>query len=175
MPLSLRDPYFQGLLRSWRQGTARIAALAYSYAIPKVNAEGLAQVLTRALQSTVEIDWLPVTAYGADDVPRIESPAPTAIIAVFNLGATPEPEAHGEFVRALAALKGAHAPLIALVDTSEFVARFGDQPRRIAERTDSWLRALAPAGCEPLFIQLARPDVARDGAALALRFTHSTA
>jgi len=175
MPLSLRDPYFQGLLRGWRQGTARIAALAYSYAIPKVNAEGLAQVLTRALQSTVEIDWLPVTAYGADDVPRIESPAPTAIIAVFNLGATPEPEAHGEFVRALAALKGAHAPLIALVDTSEFVARFGDQPRRIAERTDSWLRALAPAGCEPLFIQLARPDVARDGAALALHFTHSTA
>ena len=175
MPLSLRDPYFQGLLRGWRQGTARIAALAYSYAIPTVNAEGLAQVLTRALQSTVEIDWLPVTAYGADDVPRIESPAPTAIIAVFNLGATPEPEAHGEFVRALAAFKGAHAPLIALVDTSEFVARFGDQPRRVTERSESWQRALAAAGSEPLFIQLARPDVAPDGAALALRFTHSTA
>ena len=174
MPLPLRDPYFQALLRGWRQGTARIAAVAYSYEIPPVNAEALAQVLTRALQSTVDVDWLPVTAYGADEMPRIEPVAPTAIVAVFNLGATPEREAHGEFVRALAALAGAHVPLIAIVDTSEFVARFGDQPRRIAERTGNWQRALAAAGSEPLFMQLARPDVARDGAALALRFTHST-
>jgi hypothetical protein len=175
MPLPLRDPDFQGLLRGWRRGTARIAALAYSYEIPQANAEGLAQVLTRALQSTVDIDWLPVTAYGADEVPPIETPGLTAIVAIFNLGATPERETHGEFVRAIAALTDENAPLIAIVDTSEFVARFCDQPRRVAERSESWQRAFAAVGCEPMFMQLARPDIARDGTALALRFTQSTA
>jgi hypothetical protein len=173
MPLSLRDPYFQGLLRSWRRGTARIAAVTYSYAIPAANAQGLAQIATRALQSSVAIDWLPTVAYGADDVPHIESVSHTCIMAIFNLGATPERETHGAFVRALAAADPT-LPLIAIVDTSEFVARFSDQPRRIGERTDSWQRMLDGVDFEPLFIALAHPDVARDGAALALRFTDST-
>jgi len=94
-------------------------------------------------------------------------------MAIFSLGATPERETHGAFVRALAAADPT-LPLIAIVDTSEFVARFSDQPRRIGERTDSWQRMLDGVDCEPLFIALAHPDVARDGAALALRFTDST-
>ena len=173
MPLSLRDPYFQGLLRSWRRGSARIAAIAYSYAIPTANAQGLAQIATRALQSTVVIDWLPTIAYGTDDVPQIGSASETAVVVIFNLGATPERETHGAFVRALAPLTPS-VPLIAIVDTSEFVARFSDQPRRISERTESWQRMLGDIDCAPLFIELAHPDVARDGAALALRFTDST-
>ncbi len=173
MPLSLRDPYFQSLLRSWRRGTARIAAIAYSYAIPAANAQGLAQIATRALQSPVVIDWLPAIAYGNDEVPRIDSASQTAVIAIFNLGATPERETHGAFVRALAAADPT-VTLIALVDTSEFVARFSDHPGRITERTDNWQRVLGGVDCEPLFIALAHPDVARDGAGLALRFTDST-
>lgn len=173
MPLSLRDPYFQGLLRSWRRGTARIAAVAYSYAIPTTNAQALVRIATRALQSTVLIDWLPTIAYGTDDVPQTESASRTAVIAVFNLSATPERETHGAFVRALRAADPT-IPLIAIVDTSEFNARFSDQPRRISERTDSWQRMLDGVDCKPLFIALAHPDVAREGAALALRFTDST-
>jgi hypothetical protein len=119
------------------------------------------------------IDWLPTIAYGADEVPSIESASPTAVVAIFNLGATPERETHGAFVRALAAGDPA-VPLIAIVDTSEFVARFSDQPRRISERAASWQRMLEGVDCEPLFIALAQPDVARDGAALALRFADST-
>jgi len=173
MPLSLRDPYFQGLLRSWRRGTARIAAIAYSYAIPAANTQGLAQIATRALQSTVVIDWMPTIAYGADDVPPVDAASQTAVIAIFNLGATPERETHGAFVRTLADADPT-LPLIAIVDTSEFAARFADQPRRISERTDSWRRMLGAIDCEPLFIALAHPDVGRDGAALALRLTDST-
>ncbi|HKP65744.1 MAG TPA: hypothetical protein VJX31_03890, partial [Casimicrobiaceae bacterium] len=105
--------------------------------------------------------------------PPLDATSQTAVIAIFNLGATPERETHGAFVHTLAAADPI-LPLIAIVDTSEFVARFSDQPRRIGERTDSWQRMLDGVDCEPLFIALAHPDVARDGAALALRFTDST-
>jgi hypothetical protein len=167
-PIPLQEAYFRGLLRGWRQGTARVAAVAYSFDVPEVNAEGLMQVMTRALQSTVDVQWLPVTAYGADDVPALPASL-TGVIVVFNLGATPERETHGAFVRAMASSRTSDAPLIAIVDTSEFVDRFASEPRRVAERQESWQRTLVAAGFDPLFVRLANPDVARDGAALAQR------
>jgi hypothetical protein len=167
-PIALEDPYFQRLLRGWRQGTARIAAAAYSYDVPRVNADGLVQLLTRALQSTVDVHWLPATAYGADDVPALPAPL-TAAVAVFNLGATPERETHGAFARALAAAPGDGALRVSIVDTSEFVERFGGEARRVAERQDNWRRVLAEAGVDALFVRLANPDLARDGAELARR------
>jgi len=167
-PLALEDPYFQRLLRGWRHGTARIAAAAYSYDVPRVNADGLVQLLTRALQSTVDVHWLPATAYGADDVPVLPASL-TAAVTVFNLGATPERETHGAFARALATGPGDGAPRVSIVDTSEFVDRFGADARRVAERQDNWRRVLADAGVDALFVRLANPDLARDGAALARR------
>lgn len=172
-PIALKDAYFQGLLRGWRQRTACVAAVSYSYAVPKVNAEGLSQLMTRALQSTVDVQWLPVTAYGADEVPALP-PSVTAVIAVFNLAATPESETHGAFARALAATRTSDAPLMTLVDTSEFIDRFNDQPRRVAERRESWRRMLAAAGFDPLFIRLANPNLVHDGTALAKRLDHVT-
>jgi hypothetical protein len=159
---------FDNLLRGWRQGTARIAAAAYSYDVPRVNAEGLVQLLTRALQSAVDVAWLPATAYGDDDVPALPASL-TAAVAVFNLGATPERETHGAFAQALAAGARDGALPVSIVDTSEFVDRFGAEPRRVAEREDNWRRVLAEAGVEALFVRLANPDLARDGAELARR------
>ena len=167
-PIALGDPYFQGLLRGWRQGTARIAAVAYSYDVPRVNADGIVKLMTRALQSSVDVQWLPVTAYGADELPALPAPA-AAIIIVFNLAATPERETHGAFARALAAARADAGSVVALVDTSDFFERFGGEPRRIAERQETWQRMLAAAGIDAVFARLAKPDLAHDGAALAAR------
>jgi hypothetical protein len=93
----------------------------------------------------------------------------TAAVTVFNLGATPERETHGAFARALATGPGDGAPRVSIVDTSEFVDRFGADARRVAERQDNWRRVLADAGVDALFVRLANPDLARDGAALARR------
>jgi hypothetical protein len=162
------DPYFQSLLRGWRHGAARIAVVAYSYDVPKVNAEGVVKLMTRALQSSVDVASLPVTAYGADDRPALPASL-TAVIVLFNMAATPERETHGAFARALAADRTDATPVLILVDTSDFTERFGDKSRRVAERQDTWRRVLAAAGFDAVFARLANPDLARDGAALALR------
>jgi hypothetical protein len=133
-----------------------------------VNAEGVLKLMTRALQSSVDVQWLPVTAYGADERPALPA-ALTALVVVFNMAATPEREAHGAFAHALAAERTDAAPVVILVDTSDFAKRFGAEPRRVAERQDTWQRTLAAAGFDPVFAALANPDLGRDGAALAAR------
>ena len=75
--------------------------------------------------------------------------------------------------RALAAGAADATPVVTIVDTSDFVERFGGEPRRIAERQETWQRTLAAAGLDPVFARLANPDLARDGAALAARLART--
>ena len=169
-PLVLAEPYFQRLLHAWREGTARIAAVAYSYAIAKPNAEALARLLTRAFESAVDVQWLPPAAYGADDVPSPPPPPLAAAVVVFNLNATPERENHGAFAGALRTALAGRAPLTAVVDTSDFDTRFGETPRA-DERRRAWEQVLGDAGIAPLFVRLADPDVAAAAATLTTRLS----
>ena len=89
--------------------------------------------------------------------------------------ATPEPETHGTFVDSMAAARPAGVPLVALVDESAFVARFGDDPtasRRREERRAAWRRMLAAQGHAAAFVDLERAEPAAAerelGEALAL-------
>jgi hypothetical protein len=111
----------------------------------------------------------PTVAYGSE-----ESPAETAAdgawrIALFELGATPEPESHGRLLQALAA-DGASAPVM-LVDESAFVQRFGASSPRRAERRQAWQAAAAESGCKTVFVELHSADLsaAEDALALALQ------
>jgi hypothetical protein len=169
-PLMLADPYFQRLLRAWREGTARVAAVAYSYAIAKPNAEALTRILTRAFDSAVDVQWLPKAAYGTDDVPSLPPPPLAAAIVVFNFNATPEPENHGAFASAMRAALAGRAPLTAIVDTSDFDARFG-ATSRAEERRHAWEQVLADAGAAPIFVRLADPDVVTAAGTLTTRFS----
>jgi hypothetical protein len=169
-PIVLDAPYFRRLLQAWREGAVHVIALPYSFDVPAANREGLANLMTRVFQSAVDIGWCHPVTYGDDALPDLSAPTTAGVVAVFNLGATPERENHGAFVAALARVIGARAPLIAIVDTTEFAARFDDRPQRIAEREASWRQALEPLGVEPLFVRLAHPDLSESGAALAARF-----
>jgi len=169
-PLALTEPYFQRLLHAWREGTARVAAVAYSYAIAKPNVGALTRLLTRAFESAVDVQWLPQAAYGEDDVPTLPPPPLAAVVIVFNLNATPERENHGAFADALRAALAGRAPLAAIVDTSDFDVRFG-ATSRANERRHAWEQVLGDAGVAPLFVRLADPDVAAAATTLTTRFS----
>jgi len=96
------------------------------------------------------------------------------VVALFNLAATPEPENHGAFVDAIRARIGPHVPLIAIVDTTDFVDRFAANARRIAEREAAWRQMLEPHHAEPLFVRLADPDLREAGATLSTRLERAT-
>jgi hypothetical protein len=123
-------------------------------------------VLARAFACAVDIGWLPSTPYGADGLQGLPSSPLAAVVVLFNATATPERENHGAFVAAVAARVAGRAPLVVLVDTSDFADRFRDSPRRIAERRAAWEQALAEHGCHPLFVRLAEPDLADAAATL---------
>jgi hypothetical protein len=171
-PLALAHPYFERLLRAWREGTARVVALPYSYTVQPLQSQGLASVLTRAFEAPVDVTWLPSTPYGADEVPDAAATSPTLAVAVFPLAATPEAETHGAFASALAAQLAGRATLVAVIDTSDFADRFADSPRRIAEREAAWKTLLATHGIDTLFVRLAQPDVPATAASLAASLEH---
>ncbi|MGE5088069.1 MAG: DUF2868 domain-containing protein [Candidatus Levyibacteriota bacterium] len=159
-PLGLDTPYFRRVVRAWRAGTARVLAIPYSLDVPAPAAEGLRALLARALEAPVDLEWTPAVRYGDDAPPLPSAPASlAAVIVLFDLAATPEAENHGAVVGELAAQAGG-APLIAMVDTTEFTARFGGVPKRIEERRTAWRQVLEARGATPLFVSLARPDVA---------------
>jgi hypothetical protein len=125
--------------------------------------------MTRVFESAVDLVWSPSVAYGEDEIPPLPASPLAAVVVLFNLSATPERENHGAFIAALAARVAAAVPLIAIVDTTEFERRFGDQPARIAERRGAWEQALAAQGIAPLFVRLAEPDLPEAARALATR------
>ena len=87
------------------------------------------------------------------------------VIALFNLTATPEPAAHGAFVKAAAGVSPAH-PLLALVDESAFRARWPGDDRRLAQRRGIWSELLTAQRVVPIFVHLAAPDLAFAEAAI---------
>ncbi len=157
-PLQLDAPYFQRILRAWRAGTAQVFAVPYSFDLPAQAAAGLKALLSRAFESPVVLEWSAPVRYG-DDAPPLPGASPAAVIVVFSLAATPEAENHGAIVGELAARAPA-IPLVAIVDTSDFGARFREVPKRVAEREAAWRQVLEPRGAAPLFISLVQPDLA---------------
>lgn len=169
-PIALDAAYFQRLLHAWREGAAHLVAVPYSFDIPAARRDGLSKLMTRVFDTGVDIAWRPPIAYGDDTLPDLPPPPLAGVVALFNLAATPERENHGAFAAALAERLAGRAPLVAIVDISDFVDRFHDQPRRVEERETSWRQALETAGIAPLFVRLADPDLRQADAAFASAF-----
>ena len=167
-PLALDTPYFERLVRAWREGRLRVVVVPYSYEAPAASRDGLVRLLERTHEAGVDVDFAAPIAYGSDALPRTGAAALGAVVALFNAAATPERENQGAFVEALQRSLGA-AAVVAIVDTSPFVERFGTDARRLGERERAWRGVLEACGVEPMFVRLAARDAGTAGAELAHR------
>ena len=158
--IPLGDPYFQRLLRGFRGGPVRIRVIPYSYAVPPTMLAGLEAIVARTFGGSAALFVDSPVAYGDEDTLAKRAPADDQgpAIALFNLTATPEPAAHGVFVKVLAGARPAQ-PLLALVDESAFRARWPDDDRRLAQRRGIWSELLTAQGVVPIFVDLAAPDL----------------
>lgn len=120
-------------------------------------------MLGRTLGGNVGVALASPVKYGDEDAPLPAPASPGALrIALFNATATPEREAHGHFLAALAAGGGSW---IALVDEADFNARLDDPARRDARRA-LWRTLADDARVPVVFVDLAQPDLAATEAAL---------
>jgi hypothetical protein len=88
------------------------------------------------------------------------------VIALFNATATPEREAHGAFLAAIAGSREWSGTVVALVDESAFRARLGTESARLEERRQTWRELCADRQVPCAFADLQAADVAEAQAAL---------
>jgi hypothetical protein len=154
LALGLDEPYFQRLLRGFRGERSQITVVPYSYRVPDPSLHGLQTIVARVFGGSARLVVASPVAYGDENVDRPVVGAAGTTIALFNLAATPEREAHAAFVAHLA--RGA-ATLLVLVDESPFRERAGGDAKRLDERRASWRESLGEP--VPLFVDLASPDL----------------
>jgi hypothetical protein len=172
-PISVGNAYYQRLLDAWREGTAQVIAQPYSFEVSPAARDGLSKLMARVFESGVDVAWRDSTPYGDDSPPQLSPSGLAAAVAVFNLTATPERDNHGAFIDTLRSAAG-HAPLIAIVDISDFVDRFDGDPRRIGERERAWRQMLEAHRIEPLFVRLVDPDLHEAAVMLSSRLEQVT-
>jgi hypothetical protein len=169
LPIALEEPYFQRLTRQLGREPARIRVIPYSYQLPPQAVIGWQAIAARLFGPNVEVSVAPNVPWGGEDeLPGELLPSGAVALAaiVFGLAATPEPENHGAFVRAIAARLGPGTPAIAVVDESAFRRRFAEAPARLGERREAWREFLAGHGVAPVFVDLDSPDLAAAEAAI---------
>lgn len=157
------DPYFARLLRGFTHGHVVVDAVPYSFTVPAGAETTLASLVGRSLGGNVTVRMERPVGYGDESaVPALASDRAHPVLALFNATATPEREAHGRFVEALAA---AGRPLVVVVDEAALAARYGGEARRMDERRELWRAFAGDLGRPVVFVDFAHPDVAAAEAA----------
>ena len=158
--VALADPYHQRVLRGFRGGPVRVKVIPYSYRVPPDALTGIQTIVRRAFGGSASLVITTPVDYGGEDaltpasLPDDGGPA----IALFNLAATPEREAHGAFVERLRTA-GTSQPVLIIVDESGFAGRSEIDDARLDERRKVWHGLFAERGIEPVFANLAKPDL----------------
>jgi hypothetical protein len=161
-PIVLTDNYFQNLQRRHRGDSARVRVLPYSFQLPAEGLAGLKLLMQEAFGDDTVVSVGATVVLGGED--RLggfdDQPGAVALtVALFSLSATPETENHAAFVAALAHALPADAALVALVDESAFLKRFGTDTARLADRRATWRRILATRlDIDPVFVSLEAGD-----------------
>jgi Protein of unknown function (DUF2868) len=138
--LSLDDPYFQRLLQQRRAGPATVVVCPHAAAPGAPALLALRTLLAREFGDDVQLTQAGVTRLG-DEEHAGAAPGASLQVAWVELGATPEAETHGLFLRTLRQ-KAPGTPTLLVADEADFVRRFGAWPARIDERRQAW-RSLA--------------------------------
>ena len=163
--LPLDEPYFRRLLRGYRGGPARVRVVPYSYAATPAAIAGLEAIVARSFGGSAALLVASPVAYGADDALAAAAVAGSTLVALFNATATPEREAHGAFLAALARQGEAADAVLALVDEGPWLERFGSDPTRTGNRRSAWRELCDEARVSVVFADLANPDLAATDAA----------
>ena len=147
LPLPLDQTYFQQLLRQQHGGQTPLRVWPHAH-----TPDAAAQAALRALCAPVfgaaaTLQLAPTVAYGSEESPAGLPADGARRIALFELGATPEPECQGRLLQALG------APLM-LVDESAFVQRFGADSARRCERRQAWSALAQSVGSAVVFAEL---------------------
>jgi hypothetical protein len=165
----LDEPYFRRLVGGWVGEAARVRVIPYSHTLTAEARTGLDALLARAFGNATVIVDEPVP-WGDDDALEwfAEAAGATATaetrIPLFGLAATPEEDAHGAFLRALARAAPSGA---AIVDESAFLARWpGDEARR-GDRRAAWRELIEAHGRAAVFVDLGAAEPAEAAAELA--------
>lgn len=158
--LPLNEPYFNRIVRGFKGGPVRLRVVPYSYQVPAESLSGLQSVVARTFGGSAAMVCASPVAYGEEDsLPKSALPDGSGpAIALFNLAATPEREAHGAFVDAMRASAAGH-PLIVLVDEAAFRSRNPGDEKRVEERRAAWRALLAGRDVSPVFVDLSAPDL----------------
>jgi hypothetical protein len=159
--LPIDQPYFQRLARLGSGSAARVVVFPYA-ATPSPQATlGLHALLGATLGARLDVRIAPLVSFGQeDDAPSGIAADTTHVIALFDLGATPEAEHQTRFLRSLAAASPPGALLGAIVDASAFARRFAGLDGRIAERREAWRAWGETSGTHALVVDLEAPDAA---------------
>jgi Protein of unknown function (DUF2868) len=159
--LPLEDPYFVRLQYAAQAAPRPVTVLPYSYQLGATQQAGLTAALVDALGPGVQPRLVETLPLGAEDALPQGLPADLAdtVVALFALTATPEREAHGAFLQALARRVAGSDRLHVLVDESGFRQRFDAMPDRavrLAQRREAWQRLLQEMALPaPRFVDLA--------------------
>ncbi len=173
-PIDLREAYYQRLLRRFRGTTARVFVHPYNYQITPQVALGLNGVIQELFDTDARLEILDPIPIGQEDNPpdAICSLDLAGRFVLFSLTSTPEEENHGALLRALRARTRQGPPVIAIIDESAFLKRFGKQGERLDERRALWTRFLYGAAIAHAFCDLSQTDAAR--AFAGLEFANDT-
>lgn len=162
MPLALDEPYMARLLRGFRGGPLRVHVVPYSYTMPAAATSGIERLVRGAFGANASLTIRAPVPYGAEDALAAgQSPErPASVIALFNATATPELEAHGAFLGALAGTIVPGGTLVALVDEGAFRDRWDGEPARLEARRAAWRALCVDRRIPCVFAALTAPDLA---------------
>jgi hypothetical protein len=168
--VALAEPYHQRVLRGFHGGPVRVKVIPYSYRVPPQALTGLQAIVRRTFGGSASLVVASPVEYGSEDamtpatLPDDAGPA----VALFNLSATPEREAHVHFVQRLESASTTQ-PVIVMIDESAYVARGDVDAARLDERRAAWRSQFAGHGGEPVFVNLDAPDLSQVESALESR------
>jgi hypothetical protein len=165
LPLPLGEPYFQRLLRQQRGGSTPVRVWPHARVPDAAAQSALRTLLARVFGDGVQLHLAPAVPYGSEEAPAGLEADGALRMALFELGASPEPESQGRLLRALAA-PGQPAALL-LVDEAAFVQRFGATSPRRAERRQAWAALAGDSGSPVVFVELRSAGLAAAEEALA--------
>jgi hypothetical protein len=164
-PLPLDDLYFQRLRWQQRGGALQVCVWPYAQTPDAAAALGLRAIVAHVFGDGASLQLAPTTAFGGEDELGAAPADGTLALALFDLGATPEAENQGRFMRWLGASQA--APATMLVDEASFAQRFGRQSQRLPARRQAWSDLAAGVGSVAVFVDLQSPDL--DSAESALQ------